>query len=109
MGILGYLLDTHTLLWAIRDTNRLGTSANDILSDANTQIFISAVSAYEIMYKYHLGKMQGFEDIAGDYFNFVKQLSANELPISAEHAHCAGTINWSHRDPLTDCLLHKST
>jgi PIN domain nuclease of toxin-antitoxin system len=104
MGNLKYLLDTHTLLWAIREPKKLGKFAKDILSDADNPIFVSAVSAYEFMYKHQLGKMQGFEDIANDYFNAVKQLSTNELPISAEHAHYAGNVNWSHRDPF-DRLL----
>ena len=104
MGNLIYLLDTHTLLWAIREPNKLGKSAKDILSNADNQIFVSAISAYEFMYKHQLGKMQGFEDIADDYFNAVQQLSVNELPIRAEHAHYAGKVKWCHRDPF-DRLL----
>ena len=98
MGNIKYLLDTHTLLWAIREPKKLGKSAKDILG------YVSSVSAYEFMYKHQLGKMQGFEDIANDYFNAVKQLSTNELPITAEHAHYAGKVKWSHRDPF-DRLL----
>ena len=83
---------------------KLGKSAKDILSDVDNPIFVSAVSVYEFMYKHQLGKMQGFEDIANDYFYAVNQLSTNELPISAEHAHYAGKVKWSHRDPF-DRLL----
>jgi len=104
MGNIKYLLDTHTLLWAIREPKKLGKSAMDVLSDVDSLIFVSAISAYEFMYKHQLGKMQGFEDIANDYFNAVKQLSTNELPISAEHAHYAGKVKWNHRDPF-DRLL----
>ncbi|MCL2248930.1 MAG: type II toxin-antitoxin system VapC family toxin [Oscillospiraceae bacterium] len=105
MGILKYLLDTHTLLWAVRDDTKLGNSAREVLSDINTQIFVSAVSAYEIMYKHHLGKMQDFKDIADDYFNVIEQLSVVELPINMRHAHFAGTINWTHRDPFDRLLV----
>jgi len=43
MGDLRYLLDTHTLLWAVREPNKLGKSAKDILSDADNLIYVSKV------------------------------------------------------------------
>jgi len=104
MGIVKYLLDTHTLLWAIRGSNKLSEAGKHILNDASTQKFVSAVSAYEIMYKHKLGKLQGFEDIADDYLNVLQIFGAEELPISTRHAHFAGKFKWEHRDPF-DRLL----
>ena len=104
MGDLRYLLDTHTLLWAVREPNKLGKSAKDILSDADNLIYVSAVSAYEIMYKHNLGKLSGFEDIADNYVSVILELGAVELPITMQHAHYAGQIKWSHRDPFDRML-----
>jgi len=104
MGTIKYLLDTHTLLWAARDNAKLGNHALEIIEDINTPLFVSAVSAYEIMYKYQLGKLPEYEYIAENYFDMLDELGVNELPISMKHAHFAGKFEWTHRDPF-DRLL----
>lgn len=104
MGVVKYLLDTHTLLWATRDNARLGKNALAIIEDANAPVFVSAVSAYEIMYKFQLGKLPEYEYVAENYFDVLRRFAVNELPISAQHAHFAGKIEWTHRDPF-DRLL----
>jgi PIN domain nuclease of toxin-antitoxin system len=109
MGPVKYLLDTHTLLWAARGERKLGSNALFAIKNIEAQLFISAVSAYEIMFKHRLGKLQGFEDIAGDYFGVLKTLHATELPITARHAHFAGILNWSHRDPFDRLLAAQAS
>ena len=104
MGAIGYLLDTHTFLWAVRGSSNLSDTTVKVIEDINVQIFVSAVSAYEIMNKHRLGKLPGFDDITKDYFNFVKKLGVDSLPISEQHAHLAGNFEWTHRDPF-DRLL----
>ena len=104
MGTVKYLLDTHTLLWLLRGSKELSNTAKTTLNDTNVKKYVSAVSGYEIMYKYKLGKLQGFEDIAENYFDVLQKLGAEELPIHTHHAHFAGKMEWEHRDPF-DRLL----
>ena len=104
MGTVGYLLDTHTFLWAVRGSSNLSNSAEKIIEDIDVLIYVSAVSAYEIMNKFRIGKLPEFDDIAKDYFHFVRMLGVASLPISERHAHFAGEFQWSHRDPF-DRLL----
>ena len=104
MGTLGYLLDTHTFLWAVRGSSKLSSAALEVLKDASIKKYISSVSAYEIMNKHRMGKLAEFDDVASDYFNFVKTLRAIKLPITEQHAHFAGKFEWTHRDPF-DRLL----
>jgi len=59
MGAVKYLLDTHTFLWAARDGAKLSNNVLKIIEDINSSILVSAASAYEIMYKYKLGKLPG--------------------------------------------------
>ena len=61
MGAVKYLLDTHTLLWLVRGSKELSNVAKTAIGDASAQKYVSAVSAFEIMYKHKLGKLQGFE------------------------------------------------
>ena len=104
MGVIDYLLDTHTFLWAVRGSNNLSETAVNIIEDANVKIFVSAASAYEVMNKHRIGKLNDFDDIANNYFDFVKKLGAESLSISERHAYFAGEFKWAHRDPF-DRLL----
>ena len=104
MGTIRYLLDTHTFLWAVRGSSKLSSTAAKTIEDMTKQVFISAVSAYEIMNKFRIGKLPEFEDVANNYFNFVKMLDVVSLPISERHSHFAGEFEWEHRDPF-DRLL----
>ena len=104
MGIVKYLLDTHTLLWVVSGNQKLSDTAEKALNDENALKFVSAVSAYEIMYKHKLGKLQGFEDIAVNYLDVLKKFGALEISISTSHAHFAGKFEWSHRDPFDRIL-----
>jgi PIN domain nuclease of toxin-antitoxin system len=104
MGTVRYLLDTHTFLWAVRGSPNLSDTALRIIENTNVQIFISAVSAYEILNKHRIGKLSEFDDVANDYFNFVKRLEVISLPITEQHSHFAGKFEWAHRDPFDRML-----
>ena len=104
MGTVSYLLDTHTFLWAAHDETRLSDTAIKVIKDVNSTIYISAVSAYEIMNKYRLGKLPDYTYLAENYFEVLHVLGANELLISTRHTHFAGKFDWLHRDPF-DRLL----
>ena len=109
MGTVGYLLDTHTFLWAVRGSSNLSDTAVKIIEDTSEQVFVSAVSAYEIMNKHRIGKLPEFDDVAKDYFNFVKKLGVDSLPVSEQHAHYAGKFEWTHRDPFDRLLAAQAT
>jgi len=104
MGAVNYLLDTHTFLWAIQKDVRLSDEAKKAMNNPTAQKFVSAVSAYEIMYKHKLGKLPEYDDVANNYFEFLRKFGADELPIDMRHAHFAGKFEWTHRDPF-DRLL----
>ena len=104
MGNVKYLLDTHTFLWAVRDEAKLGKNALVIIAESKNPLFISAASAYEIMYKYQLGKLPEYEYVAENYFKIMEQFNAEELPLNMKHTHFAGKLRWVHRDPF-DRLL----
>ncbi|MCL2197907.1 MAG: type II toxin-antitoxin system VapC family toxin [Defluviitaleaceae bacterium] len=109
MGAVKYLLDTHTLLWAVRGSEKLSEAAKRALTDINAQKFVSSVSAYEIMYKHKLGKLRGFEDVAENYLDVLQTFGADELSINTRHAHLAGKFKWSHRDPFDRLLAAQAS
>lgn len=46
-----YLLDTHTLLWFLRDDSRLSSTARSIIMDARSTTQASCISLWEIALK----------------------------------------------------------
>ncbi len=51
------LLDTHAFLWWVTDDTRLSSTARNIISDPTNILFLSAASAWEIVIKVRLGKL----------------------------------------------------
>jgi PIN domain nuclease of toxin-antitoxin system len=51
-----YLVDTHTLVWAIYNPGQLSRTVGDILTDGESVIYASSVSFWEIAIKHSIGK-----------------------------------------------------
>jgi len=51
------LLDTHAFIWWVTDDTRLSSTARNIIIDPGNIIFFSAASAWEIVIKVGLGKL----------------------------------------------------
>lgn len=98
------LLDTHAFLWAVQEPAMLSAKARDAVGDAGSQLFVSAVSGFEIANKWRLGKLPGYETVVETYTEIVERLGAEELPVTARHTVFAGRFQWQHRDPF-DRLL----
>lgn len=43
-----FILDTHTFLWWLIDSKKLGKSSRELISDAQNEIYVSAASAWKI-------------------------------------------------------------
>ena len=54
---MSFLLDSHTLLWAILDQKKLFRKVIHILEDSKNEVFVSVVTFWEISLKYALGKL----------------------------------------------------
>ncbi|WP_444819123.1 type II toxin-antitoxin system VapC family toxin [Treponema denticola] len=52
-----YLLDTHTLLWFLRDSPQLSKKALEIITTEN-KIYVSIASLWEIAIKKSIGKLE---------------------------------------------------
>ena len=98
------LLDTHVLLWALAEPQKLSSSARDILTDPRTDLWVSAASAWEISTKHRLGKLPGAADIIGALDRHLETLGAQRLSIDMHHAARAGSLDWDHRDPFDRML-----
>lgn len=99
------LIDTHTFLWTITGDRRLSKSAHAVLASFDSEVFVSAASAWEIATKYRLGKLPEAESLAGSIRRIVEQVGFHEMPVSIEHAQRAGSLAGAHRDPFDRMLI----
>ena len=106
------LLDTHVLLWALVAPDRLSKRVMRLVSDRDTTLLVSAVSAWEISTKYRLNKLSDAADVVVGYADHLRRLGADELPMTSVHALTAGAFEVDHRDPFDRMLaaqaLHES-
>lgn len=95
------LLDTHVLLWWLANDPALGRAARDAIAAAQSDVFVSAASAWEISIKKALGKLEAPSDLQG-------QLELNRfepLSITVGHGYAAGALPRLHDDPFDRLLV----
>lgn len=98
------LLDTHVLLWAVLEPQKLSPSQREALENSDVQLLVSAASAWEIATKWRLGKLSQAGAVVHNYRQVLDRLAATDLPISGDVARQAGLLPVEHRDPF-DRLL----
>ena len=95
------LLDTHTLLWWLSDHYSLGKKSKELIGDERNDIFVSAVSTWEISIKKNKGLLKAPENIDA----IVEDEGFSKLPISLFHGEQAGNLENIHRDPFDRMLI----
>ena len=98
------LLDTHTLLWAVINPEKLSRKAARIIDDKAGVILVSAASAWEIATKVRKGKLPGAEAFEHDFVRILDTLGYALLSIDAETALRAARFTAPHRDPFDRIL-----
>jgi PIN domain nuclease of toxin-antitoxin system len=51
------LLDTHIFLWFISGDRQLSDKIRDAIRDFDNEVYLSAISVWEVIVKYQLGKL----------------------------------------------------
>jgi PIN domain nuclease of toxin-antitoxin system len=98
------LLDTHTLLWASFRADLLSDHARQTILNPQSEIFVSAASAWEIATKFRLGKLPLAGVLANDFVALVAGAGYQLLSVSTEHALRAGRLPGGHKDPFDRML-----
>jgi PIN domain nuclease of toxin-antitoxin system len=98
------LLDTHALLWAAAYDELLSPRARHLIQSERNEVFVSAVSAWEIATKYRLGKLPLAQALLDDFIPSIRSAGYMPLPISLEHALRAGRLTPEHKDPFDRML-----
>jgi PIN domain nuclease of toxin-antitoxin system len=103
---MNYLLDTHYMLWAVADSDKISRKIKYILTNPDFRILVSSISFWEVSLKSALGKLEitGFtpEELPGACTNIgfeLKHLSHQDSSsyhrLKARH----------HKDPFDRMLI----
>lgn len=102
------LLDTHTFLWWNLNDPQLSNTAREIIQDGRNQIFVSAVTAWEIAIKVSKGRLLLPEDLGSYFANRMMHYSLSALPILISHALHVFDLPVIHEDPFDRLLVAQS-
>ena len=103
------LLDTHALIWWLAGDPSLSPEAKAAIMDPENEIFVSAVSAWEIAKKYRIGRLSHAAAHALDVSGAIASQGFIELPITVLHGQTAGSLPGPHRDPFDRVLIAQAT
>lgn len=95
------LLDTHALVWWLSDVSRLSQAARAAIAEPRNDIFVSAISGWEIAVKRAKGRMTAPDHLS----EMIEERGFNHLPLTFHHAEQAGLLPMHHRDPFDRLLV----
>jgi PIN domain nuclease of toxin-antitoxin system len=98
------LLDTHLLLWALAEPERLGTALRNLIEDPENEVLFSAASIWEIAIKAGLGRAD-FAVRPEEITRGAIVAGFAELPVRAEAAAQVAYLPPHHRDPFDRLLV----
>jgi PIN domain nuclease of toxin-antitoxin system len=97
---LKLLLDSHAIIWWVRDDRRLGREARRAIAGADV-VWVSTVSGWELALKVAKGRLRMVESlrvtIVADRFT--------ELPLTLPHTEELGRLPMHHDDPHDRLLI----
>jgi PIN domain nuclease of toxin-antitoxin system len=108
MQSVKFLLDTHTLLWAIGKTGELSKNVIKLIKNPDNDILVSSVSLWEIALKHSIGKLKVTFDIK-NIPDYCKKMNFELIPldpIDAINCLCLSQKK-SHKDPFDRMLIYQ--
>jgi len=104
-----YLLDTHILLWALGDPDKLGSLLTDTISDPTNTILISSVSIAEIAIKSSIGKLTLDPELEADQYSgllsAIAESGFESIEYKTTEAPLLASLPYHHRDPFDRMLI----
>jgi PIN domain nuclease of toxin-antitoxin system len=93
------LLDTHAYLWWMSEPHKLSKQADDIISDTNSDIWVSIATFWEIAIKSSLGRLTLSQDVGALCAELVND-GFKLLDIDSRHCSAVARLPFHHRDPF---------
>ena len=104
---MSFLLDTHTLLWAVSDSPALSSKARKTMLNTDNTCLFSNVSLWEITIKYSWGALE-IDAPLQDFFMSVSETGFIELPVKKEHLLILKDLPHHHKDPFDRLIVSQA-
>ena len=95
------LLDTHAFVWWLTEVSKLAEGARAAIADPRNEVFVSAVTGWEVAVKRAKGRMTAPDNLTA----MVDERGFTHLPLTFHHAEQAGSLPMHHKDPFDRCLI----
>lgn len=99
------LLDTHALVWAAGDPDRLSSRARATIADPATVVFVSLTSAWELAILQGLERVRLEIPLGTLFTQGLAALRMHLLPIRLPHVAGVAGLPHYHRDPFDRLLV----
>ncbi len=101
---MNYLLDTHLLVWAANQPQRLSRAATEAIADPSNDLYFSTISIWEVAIKQNLGR-RSFAIDAEVLRNGLLANGLIEIPLTSDHALATLNLPPIHQDPFDRILI----
>lgn len=99
------LLDTQIAIWSISGSEKLDGKMRETLASAETAVYVSAVSIWEIAIKFALAKPTAPPFSGIEAIGHCRTMNYDLLAVTPEHAAAVGTLPLHHGDPFDRLLV----
>lgn len=98
---MNLLLDSHALVWALHDPDRLRVDAREAIEDPANTVFFSAASAWELEIKCARGKLR----LPPGWLAAAERTGFVHMAVRADEARASAHLPWHHADPFDRLLV----
>ncbi|OGV28403.1 MAG: hypothetical protein A3F18_08645 [Legionellales bacterium RIFCSPHIGHO2_12_FULL_37_14] len=98
---MGYLLDTHVILWWFTTPEEIHKRARNIIENVEESIFISTVSLWEMAIKQSIGRLT----LPAQLLTLITKAGFQTLPILPEEGLSVADLPLLHQDPFDRLLI----
>jgi len=102
---MNYLLDTCALIWLVNGDRQLSSEAARLCGDPESQLCVSAASAWEIALKSARRKLSLRVSPEVWWGRALEQHELEELPVTSRIAISAAALEEIHNDPFDRVLV----
>lgn len=102
---MNLLLDTSVLLWSANSDSRLSAKACALLGSADSTLWLSSVSVWELSIKHADGALRLPINPAKFITLMIEDLKLHSLDVTQLHALEVGRLPLHHRDPFDRMLI----
>ncbi len=107
--MISYLVDTHILLWLFNDDPRLSQKARNIVRNANSELYYSVISVWEVALK-HMKNPSEMNTSGAQFLHYCEQSGFKKLPVDERHVLALENLTRQedsppHKDPFDRIML----